>query len=69
MKQSHDISISHLFISAVVVIEELLKKKVAKIYVSDCNQKRVHDVLDMFAGKVGFRTDNITLISSGKSNP
>lgn len=36
---------------AVVVIEELLKKKVAKIYVSDCNQKRVHDVLDMFAGK------------------
>lgn len=52
-----------------MVIEELLKKKVAKIYVSDCNQKRVHDVLDMFAGKVGFRTDNITLISSGKSNP
>ena len=41
-------------LSAMVVIDELLNREVEHIYVTDCNQKRVHDVIDMFAERASF---------------
>ena len=41
---------------AVSIIEELLERNVAHIYVTDCHQKRVDDVKDMFSMKVSIKS-------------
>lgn len=40
------------YITAVVIIEELLNRNVGSIYVTDVHQKRIEDVTDMFSSQV-----------------
>lgn len=40
--------------SAEVIIDELLKKDVAHVYVAECIAMRAEDVMDMFAQKVSL---------------